>query len=339
LWELEENGQTALGPALLLAISIAGKKPGSQVILCTDGLANIGVGSIEDSPQKDIIEIYPKMAEEAKRRGVVVSIISIIGSGCSLETLGIVTDTTNGQIDRVDPLSLSKNFRSCLSEVLLATNSIANVYLQEGLCFIDEEIQGNILHKEIGNITAETIYTFYYGFQDKKKEENEEKNYLSNKENISKVQFQVQVFFTKLDGMRMMRVFTTNLEVTKNRKIAEENVNIQVIGLGSAQKSAEYAHMGDYTKAQLHTRANQRLMFRNARTASDERTYTHWIRNNENMDHEIRSITAQESESDRSNISRTCKRRQYDLLSNIIYNNKRGKDYRGHYYDMSNNSD
>jgi len=195
LWELEENGQTALGPALLLAISIAGKKPGSQVILCTDGLANIGVGSIEDSPQKDIIEIYPKMAEEAKRRGVVVSIISIIGSGCSLETLGIVTDTTNGQIDRVDPLSLSKNFRSCLSEVLLATNSIANVYLQEGLCFIDEEIQGNILHKEIGNITAETIYTFYYGFQDKKKEENEEKNYLSNKENISKVQFQVQVFF------------------------------------------------------------------------------------------------------------------------------------------------
>jgi len=189
LWELEENGQTALGPALLLAISIAGKKPGSQVILCTDGLANIGVGSIEDSPQKDIIEIYPKMAEEAKRRGVVVSIISIIGSGCSLETLGIVTDTTNGQIDRVDPLSLSKNFRSCLSEVLLATNSIANVYLQEGLCFIDEEIQGNILHKEIGNITAETIYTFYYGFQDKKKKKKMKK----------KIIFQIKKIFQKFN--------------------------------------------------------------------------------------------------------------------------------------------
>ena len=39
--KMEEGGKTALGPALLAAISmLEGAKPGSMVIMCTDGLAN-----------------------------------------------------------------------------------------------------------------------------------------------------------------------------------------------------------------------------------------------------------------------------------------------------------
>ena len=49
LFELEENGPTALGPALLSAIVLASQRQGSQVILCTDGLANVGLGSFEDA--------------------------------------------------------------------------------------------------------------------------------------------------------------------------------------------------------------------------------------------------------------------------------------------------
>ena len=46
---LEETGPTALGPALATAISMAGEgAPGSSVVLCTDGLANIGLGGFED---------------------------------------------------------------------------------------------------------------------------------------------------------------------------------------------------------------------------------------------------------------------------------------------------
>ena len=37
---LQENGSTALGPAITLAVSIASQKPGSSVVVCTDGLAN-----------------------------------------------------------------------------------------------------------------------------------------------------------------------------------------------------------------------------------------------------------------------------------------------------------
>ena len=43
----EAKGQTALGPALVSAIEVASKgSKGSVVVLCTDGLANIGVGAL-----------------------------------------------------------------------------------------------------------------------------------------------------------------------------------------------------------------------------------------------------------------------------------------------------
>ena len=47
--QLEENGPTALGPAVLTAVSIAGEGAlGSTVILCTDGLANVGLGAFDE---------------------------------------------------------------------------------------------------------------------------------------------------------------------------------------------------------------------------------------------------------------------------------------------------
>ena len=41
-----DEGATALGPAVLASAILAGKgKPGSQVTICTDGMANTGLGS------------------------------------------------------------------------------------------------------------------------------------------------------------------------------------------------------------------------------------------------------------------------------------------------------
>lgn len=46
---VEETGPTALGPALVTAISMAAEgAPGSMVVLCTDGLANVGLGAFDE---------------------------------------------------------------------------------------------------------------------------------------------------------------------------------------------------------------------------------------------------------------------------------------------------
>jgi hypothetical protein len=47
---MEYRGSTALGPALLLSVAMAARgKPGSKVILYTDGMANIGLGAFSSS--------------------------------------------------------------------------------------------------------------------------------------------------------------------------------------------------------------------------------------------------------------------------------------------------
>jgi hypothetical protein len=67
LWNLEEGGATALGPALLLGITVAGARPRSKVILCTDGLANAGIGSLEGK-KTDYTPFYTELAEQVEFR-------------------------------------------------------------------------------------------------------------------------------------------------------------------------------------------------------------------------------------------------------------------------------
>lgn len=72
LSSLEEGGQTALGPALLIAITMACKAAGSKVIMCTDGLANVGLGSLDgltNEEYKSAAEFYAKLGETAKVNG------------------------------------------------------------------------------------------------------------------------------------------------------------------------------------------------------------------------------------------------------------------------------
>jgi hypothetical protein len=54
LMKLEENGSTALGPAVLTSVGLAGEgAPGSTVIVCTDGLANIGLGALDEARSEE----------------------------------------------------------------------------------------------------------------------------------------------------------------------------------------------------------------------------------------------------------------------------------------------
>lgn len=48
LYKLEEKGTTALGPALVVALGMASESHGNTIVLLTDGLANVGVGNMEE---------------------------------------------------------------------------------------------------------------------------------------------------------------------------------------------------------------------------------------------------------------------------------------------------
>jgi len=64
-----ENGATALGPAVLCGYHLLEKAElGSQLVLCTDGLANIGLGSLDGTEDnlKEASEFYRKLGVEAQ---------------------------------------------------------------------------------------------------------------------------------------------------------------------------------------------------------------------------------------------------------------------------------
>lgn len=109
--EMQPKGSTALGPGLLAAIGLAGEgKPGSQVIVCTDGAANMGLGSNNRQHMSTSDEFYKKVAKLAQDKGVTVHIVTIIGAECNIDSITPVAELTGGQIERVNPGEIRSNF-------------------------------------------------------------------------------------------------------------------------------------------------------------------------------------------------------------------------------------
>lgn len=64
-----------------------------------------------------------------------VSVVSIKGEGCKLESLNQVVKETNGNIDRVNPADILKNFSNALKDELVALEVLVRVRLHNSLCF------------------------------------------------------------------------------------------------------------------------------------------------------------------------------------------------------------
>lgn len=79
LLDLEEQGCTALGPALLASLAICSSSPSSKIIIATDGLSNVGVGSMDgldtDEKKEEAERFYEKIGRLASQNGVNVSVL------------------------------------------------------------------------------------------------------------------------------------------------------------------------------------------------------------------------------------------------------------------------
>ena len=161
-----------MGPAVATAVAMASKgAAGSQVVICTDGLANIGLGNFDDANTDEEIakveEYYEKIGEFAKHAGLTINIVSIIGDECNLGALSKMAELTGGNVDRVDPVSLTNNFSRILSQPIIASNVVTKVLLHKGLMFrneLDEHLNDkkDLMVRDIGNVTEDTEITFEY---------------------------------------------------------------------------------------------------------------------------------------------------------------------------------
>ena len=84
--QMHVKGTTALGPAVLTSVAMASKgAPGSQVIVCTDGMANVGLGSFRGyGGGDDALAFYDQVGLLAEQNGVMVNLITIQGAEANI---------------------------------------------------------------------------------------------------------------------------------------------------------------------------------------------------------------------------------------------------------------
>lgn len=145
--------------------------------------------------------------------------MSIIGDECNLDSLAKLAEITGGNVERVDPVSLTKNFANILAQPIIASNVIAKVKLHKGLQFRNENPinlseDKALLVRDIGNVTMETEITFEYTL---KKISELAKMDDIDLTKIEKFPFQTQITYKDLDGNLCIRVITEQQKVSNEK--------------------------------------------------------------------------------------------------------------------------
>jgi hypothetical protein len=273
LFALEENGPTALGPALLASIGLACQgKPGSKVIICTDGLANVGLGAFEGCDLEVVQSFYEQLGETAKEHGVSCSVVSIEGEECRLEELSIMVDATEGEITMVDPEHLAENFANILSDQLIASHASATVTMHKALAFRNTEatslsLGGSQMTRKIGNVNTTTSFSFEYQLKSKAELAGLDLTALAS------FPFQVAIEYTKPSGQKCILCITKLKQRTSDKREAEAASNFDVLASHAQVKSAALAQKGQWQKAQQSISAWNSVLSRNVRSEKDNEKF------------------------------------------------------------------
>eukprot|EP01132_Coremiostelium_polycephalum_P003718 gene3718-4631_t len=277
LKNLSSSGFTALGPAVTTAVGMCTKFPGSKIIVCTDGCSNEGLGKLDDNnylASVNLVEtngFYHDIGVLAQQNGVSISVFGIKGQDCRLEQLGKLADKTSGEINLVEPSNLLDDLKVVFDLPTLATNVTIKLKLHHQL-FINSNNsntntstttttttttnQQNNTDKDngilIGNVNRNTTTAFEYGLKPNEKID----------DSLKSLPFQLQIYYTTLSGMKCVRVITQTIKTTKDKDLAEEHADIEVLGINLAQQPSKMASEGDYESARIKNLQSVGLLHR-----------------------------------------------------------------------------
>jgi hypothetical protein len=266
LYTIEETGQTALGPAILFSINLINASAGSRIILCTDGISNTGIGSMENkTSNSDIDELktfYTNLGTIAKSKGIVIDLITFEDEQSNIDILMAMIDETGGEIIRVKPTEILEQFSNLLTNEVVATNVRVKVKLHKIMHFRNEEEKdiknnGSTLIKEVGNATKESELYIEYNF--KSSDEIAKFNDIDI-DNLTEVPFQSIIDYTNKTGDRCIRVVTKNQKICSEKDVIQKEANFNIISTNAIQKTSKLAKEGNYRAAQSNALAWKKMM-------------------------------------------------------------------------------
>uniref|UniRef100_UPI003AABEFBA circularly permutated Ras protein 1 n=1 Tax=Centroberyx gerrardi TaxID=166262 RepID=UPI003AABEFBA len=274
--ELREHGATSLGPAVLVSVAMASRYPGSKVILCTDGSANIGLGEVEQIPSSFASSplssyFYKQLSLQATESGVIVSVMTFEGTDCRLAEIGRLADTTGGRVNIVNIGTVATEIQSDMVDNVLATGATATLLAPDGVYFPFEDDSNHKLVREIGNVTEGLEITFQFAVKPESVE-----GFLQR----DRLPFQLQLSFKTRDQQRVTRIITEQRQVTISSRVWAGSLNMAVLGVHCAQLCARLTMEGRVQEAQRQLKAQQDLLkdIRKQRPIhKEESIYGNWM--------------------------------------------------------------
>ena len=298
LYSIEENGQTALGPAILFSISlITGNAPGSKIILCTDGISNVGLGTLDFNNKEEFDKsksLYESLGQLAKDKGIIISLITFQGEESKIEILSILCEMTGGDIIKVKPSEILDQFSNLLTTEVIATNVKISVKLHKMMSFRNEsplslKHEGSTLVKEIGNATNETETYIEYNF---KSSEEIVKNFQDiDLSKIDAIPFQSIIEYTSKLGDKCIRVVTKLQKISSNKEEIAKDAKYEILSVNAMKKSSALAKEGNYRAAQVNAYAWKQMMKKNTETNQEAQdNYSMFNKNMKNFNHQIQQV-------------------------------------------------
>lgn len=333
--DLSEGGQTALGPALLVAVGLASQQTRrSEIILCTDGSSNKGLGSLDSTtsstkpatktttpiakkkitvdsnkekkcskcsfvlsseftfcpkcatrveeqteeeeeeetstPKSSLIStngegFYLQVAQLAKKHGIAISVLGIEDSDCSISSLGVLADVTSGSVHVVKPMELQRKMRAIIDNPVIATQTQVKLFLPTSFDWISSfsttstatatPTPSSFAHRvllDLGNVTNEMDISFEFQFNNNK---------VGGNNNEKSIAIQAQIFYTKSDGMKAVRVISERRPLMNEISQAYyKSADNAVIALNSMQRCAQMALQSKFDDAFLYLNSVGRLL-------------------------------------------------------------------------------
>lgn len=198
-----------------------------------------------------------------------------------MELLGRCAELSSGDVNIVKPFELQRRMRMIIDNPIIATDVQVRSFLHPAFIFRNEvkvENGASCVIRDVGNVTNESDICFEYGYRGK-----------GDFGTISSVPIQIQATFTHMDGTKSLRVFTERRKVVKDRKVAEKEIQVSILGLNSLQQAARMALQNDFDSAHKFLYSTGSLLRRNANTPEQQEELSIWVGFSEELDSVLRS--------------------------------------------------
>ena len=311
LYKIKTLGCTALGPGIVTSLSLLKNvKKGSRIFLCTDGLANQGVGSISESKEKAKL-FYEQIGEEAEKKGISINLITFKDEHSEIEILMKMVEKSGGEITRVTPENIIEQFSGLVESNIIGVDTNLEIILPNILKFRNENYEKleNFESKYknyIGNAKNNMIDYFEFKF----KKSRLLSDMKLNLNELKKLPIQCIIEYKDKNNGKYVKVFTELKSVSSNKEEILKQANLKIVSGNAIQKSAKMAMEGNYKKAQINSKAWKKFLNSNKNKDNNAKdTYSQFKANMNNFN---QNLAGAQKKNNNNGIS--------DRLAGQIYN-------------------